>query len=93
MVSCIPPSGPAAAAPPLRQGVTAPGAAVTVLLAVFLTGCGGGSVDGPDGIDQNVPSATQIADAQAALDGTVPADDSIAAKQLALDADADKGPE
>ena len=90
MASCLHPSEPAASARPPRRGVTALGA--SVVLTVALAGCGGGG-NGPDGIAQNVPSAAQIADAQAALDGTVPTDDSIAAKQLALDADADKAPE
>lgn len=92
MASCISPSEPASSTPSLLRRVTALGASVSVVLTVALTGCGGGG-NGPDGIAQNVPSATQIADAQAALDGTVPTDDSIAAKQIALDADADKDPE
>ncbi|MDO9313882.1 MAG: hypothetical protein Q7T97_04980 [Burkholderiaceae bacterium] len=92
MAPYINPSEPAASARALRRRATTLGAAVSVALTVALTGCGGGG-NGPDGIAQNVPSATQIADAQAALDGTVPTDDSITAKQVALDADADKDPD
>ncbi|MDL2337454.1 MAG: hypothetical protein QFE16_06395 [Pseudomonadota bacterium] len=63
-------------------------------LALAMAGCGG-SMDPNEspGSGLGVPTATQIADAQAALDGTVATDDSIAAKQLALDADADKAPD
>lgn len=92
MASCPPLSERAASPAPPRRCATVLAAAVVLVLARALTGCGGG-VNGPDGIAQNVPSAAQIADAQAALDGTVPTDDSIAAKQIALDADADKDPE
>ena len=52
--------------------------------------CGGGSSTEPA---QDVPTASEIATAQATLDGTVPTDDSIASKQAALDADANRDPD
>lgn len=60
-------------------------------LTVLLAGCGGGSLGSSDsGAGVGVPSASEIAAAQAALDGSVPTDNSIAARQAALDADADR---
>jgi len=56
--------------------------AVTVFAAA-LAGCGGG---GSDSDASGVPTASQIAAAQASLDDTAVASDSIAAKQAALDA-------
>ena len=57
--------------------------AVTVFTAA-LAGCGGGG--GSDSDASGVPTASQIAAAQASLDDTAVASDSIAAKQAALDA-------
>jgi hypothetical protein len=55
--------------------------AVTLFTAA-LAGCGGGS----DSDESGVPTASEIAAAQASLDDTAAASDSIAAKQAALDA-------
>ena len=89
MASDLDPTAADAPAPVRPRGPIRWGVCVTLLLA----GCGGGDVGDAPGSGSGVPTAAQIAAAQAALDGAVPTDSSIAAKQAALDADADKDPE